>query len=98
MPMMLEDLFFTFVIVLGIVYALAGMIGGFSLGEGSAGVRASVFSFGLGAAAAGILLTTVMLTVPRLVPEAALLYPVLAAGMGGYLLGRHLERSEKEEE
>ena len=94
----LQDVFFTFVIALGIVYALGGLVGGLFLGEGRSGVWASARSFGLGAVAAGLLVALVTLVDLRMGPEAALLFPVLAAGTGGYLLGRYLEKREEEED
>jgi hypothetical protein len=97
MPMMLEDLFFTFVIALGIVYALAGAFGGFFSGKGVPVPRPRPSLSGWGAAVAGVLVTAMMLIDLRMAPEAALLYPILAAGIGGYLLGRYLERREEEE-
>ena len=94
----LQDVFFTFVIALGIVYALGGLVGGLFLGEGSSGAWASARSFGLGAAVAGLLVTVVTLVDLRMGPATALLFPVLAAGTGGYLLGRYLEKREEEED
>ena len=86
------DVFQSFVLALPVLYALAGLIGGFFLGEGSSGSFASARSFGLGALLAGALTWLATLLSPRLGFYAALAYPILAGGISGRLVGRYLER------
>jgi len=90
------DVFNTFVIFLGSVYAVGGWIGGMFLGRGMPGAFASAAAFGTGGAAAGILVW--ILTMTAGVPSgltAAVFYPPLAGGIGGWLLGRFLERENE---
>jgi len=86
------DIFQTFVLALSVAYALAGLIGGLFLGAGSSGALASARSFGLGALLAGLLTWLATLRSPHLGLYIALAYPILAGGIGGWLLGRYLER------
>ena len=86
------DIFQTFLLALPVAYALAGLVGGLFLGAGSSGALASARSFGLGALLAGLLAWLATLLSPRLGFYAALADPILAGGIGGWLLGRYLER------
>lgn len=82
--------------LLPLVYGLGGLIGGFFLGEGISGAFASARSFLIGGIAGGALVALVALFAVGSAPMAALLYPVLSAGIGGYLLGSYLEKKEEE--
>ena len=87
-----SDVFQTFLIALPLAYALGGLVGGLFLGAGGTGALASARSFGLGALIAGLPVWLATLLSPHLGVYIALVYPILAGGIGGWLLGRYLER------
>ncbi len=88
---MYMDLMITFGVALALLYGIVGLLGGLFLAEGVRGALLSARSFLFGGAAAGALVVIVLLVAFPLAPAMAILYPVIAAGVGGYLLGKSLE-------
>jgi len=93
-----EDVFYTFVLFLGAAYALAGLIGGLFLHQGMSGVWISVRAFGIGGVIAGIFVWLMTLMSLYLGPYAALVSPVIGGFIGGYLLGKGLQKLEADEQ
>ena len=50
------DVFYTYVVMLGLIFGFFGLVGGLFLGEGVRGAFASAFAFLVGAVAAGLVI------------------------------------------
>jgi hypothetical protein len=90
----LSDIFYTFVVSFAVAGGLAGLMGGAFLRKGFAGALASGGAFALGAAVAGLVVWGSAVWDLHLSPYAGMFFLPLAAAIGGYGLGRYLEREE----
>lgn len=85
------DLFLTFVVMNGIGFAIAGLIGGISLFQGVGTAVYSAVVFGFGGAAGGLLIVAGASSSAAPALPLLILDPLVSVFIGGYLLARKIE-------